>query len=326
MNVFITANLPGKSVELLKKNFHVEVFPEECSPTQDEILQGAEDAHALITMVADRIDKNIIDACPNLTVISNCGVGYENIDVSYATRKGIFVTNTPGVLTETTADLVWALIFSVARRAVEGDSFVREGRFVGWRPALLLGVNVYGKTLGIYGMGRIGTAVARRAIGFNMRVIYHNRKKNEEAERETGAKHVDFPTLLAESDFIVITAPLNEESRGRFGLEEFQNMKRSSVLVNVGRGQIVKEKELAHALKEGIIWGAGLDVYEREPIVEEALLNLTNVVLLPHLGSASRETRERMAYMAVESVVQTLSGKTPRNLVNPRAIKEKGEE
>jgi glyoxylate reductase len=321
--VFITANLPGKSVELLKRDFHVEVFPEERSPTQDEILQGAKDAHALITMVADRIDKNIIDACPDLTVISNCGVGYENIDVSYATGKGIFVTNTPGVLTETTADLVWALIFSVARRIVEGDSFVRERKFVGWRPTLLLGVNIHGKTLGIYGMGRIGTAVARRAMGFDMQVIYHSRKKNEEAEKETGAKHVDFPTLLQESDFIVITAPLNEESRGRFGLAEFRKMKASSVLVNVGRGQIIKEKELSLALKEGIIWGAGLDVYEREPIIEEELLKLTSVVLLPHLGSASRETREKMAEMAVESVIQTLNGKTPRNLVNPEVLELK---
>jgi glyoxylate reductase len=203
---------------------------------------------------------------------------------------------------------------------VEGDSFVREGKFVGWRPTLLLGVNVHRKTLGIYGMGRIGRAVARRAKGFDMLVIYHNRKKNDEAERETGAKHVDFPTLLRESDFVVITAPLNEESRGRFGLQEFRQMKGSSVLVNVGRGQIVKEKELSLALKNGIIWGAGLDVYEREPLIEDELLNLKNVVLLPHLGSASRETRERMAEMAVESVIQALNGKTPRNLVNPEVL------
>ena len=318
--VFITANLPGKSVELLKETFHVEVFPEDRSPTEDEILQGAKNSHALITMVADGIDKHIINSSPNLSVISNCGVGYENIDVPYATQQGIFVTNTPGVLTETTADLVWGLIFSVARRLVEGDSFVREGKFVGWRPTLLLGVNVHRKTLGIYGMGRIGRAVARRAKGFDMPVIYHNRKKNDEAERETGAKHVDFPTLLRESDFVVITAPLNEESRGRFGLQEFRQMKGSSVLVNVGRGQIVKEKELSLALKNGIIWGAGLDVYEREPLIEDELLNLKNVVLLPHLGSASRETRERMAEMAVESVIQALNGKTPRNLVNPEVL------
>jgi glyoxylate reductase len=322
--VFITANLPGKSVGDLKRDYNVEVFSEERSPTEEEIIRGARDAHALVTMVTDRIDRTVIDSCPSLIVISNCGVGYENIDVAYATKRGIFVTNTPGVLTETTADLAWALIFSVARRIIAGDSFVREGRFVGWRPTLFLGVDVHGKTLGIYGMGRIGTAIAKRAKGFDMRVIYHNRKRNEESEKESGATYVDFPTLLRESDFVAIAAPLNEDSRGRFGLDEFRQMKRTAVLVNVGRGQIVKEKELSLALEERIIWGAGLDVYEREPGVEEELLKLRNVVLLPHLGSASLETRERMARMAIESAVSLLRGEIPQNLVNPEVIKVKG--
>jgi len=322
--VFITANLPGRSVEDLKMDYYVEVFSEERSPTEEEILRGARGAHALVTMVTDRIDRTVIDSCPSLIVISNCGVGYENIDVAYATKRGIFVTNTPGVLTETAADLAWALIFSVARRIIAGDSFVREGRFVGWRPTLFLGVDVHGKTLGIYGMGRIGTAIAKRAKGFDMRVIYHNRKRNEESEKESGATYVDFPTLLRESDFVAIAAPLNEDSRGRFGLDEFRQMKRTAVLVNVGRGQIVKEKELSLALEERIIWGAGLDVYEREPGVEEELLKLRNVVLLPHLGSASLETRERMARMAIESAVTLLRGEIPQNLVNPEVIKVKG--
>jgi len=318
--IFITAKLPGKSVEVLKSEFKVEVFPEDRLPTGDEILYGARDSDALITMVTDRIDSTVIDSCPKLRVVSNCGVGYENVDVLHATEKGVLVTNTPGVLTETTADLVWGLIFSVARRTVEGDTFVREGKFVGWRPTLLMGVNVHGKTLGIYGMGRIGTAVAKRARGFDMKVIYNNRKRNREAERETGARYVEFSSLLEESDFIVITAPLNDESRGRFGLEEFQRMRTSSVLVNVGRGPIVKEKELVRALRDGIIWGAGLDVYEAEPVIEEELLGLKNVVLLPHLGSASIETREKMADMAVENAVLVLEGKTPRNLVNPDVL------
>jgi glyoxylate reductase len=315
--VFITANLPGKSIELLKRDFHVAVFPEERTPTRDELQGGARDVHGLITMLSDKVDRTLIDSCLNLGVVSNCAVGTENIDIPYATRKGIFVTNTPGVLTETTADLAWTLIMSVSRRVVEGDAFVREGKFNGWRPSLLLGINVYGKTLGIYGMGRIGAAVGRRAKGFDMDVIYHNRNRSEEVEREIGARYVDFPAFLRESDFLVITAPLNEESQGRFGAGEFRQMKKNSVLVNVGRGQIVKEKELALALEKGIIWGAGFDVYEREPIVEEGLLKLRNVVLLPHLGSASQETREKMAEMAVENVVLALSGKTPRNLVNP---------
>jgi glyoxylate reductase len=320
--IFITANLPGKVAEPLKRDFLVEVFPHERTPTESEIQKGVKDAHAIISTVSDRIDKTVIDSSRHLMIISNCGVGFENIDVSYATEKGIFVTNTPGVLTEATADLAWALIFSVARRVVEADSFLREGKFNGWRPSLLLGLNVYGKTLGIYGMGRIGTAVGRRAKGFRMQVIYHNRKRNEEGERETGASYVDFPTLLRESDFLVITGPLNEESRERFGIEEFRKMKRTSVLINVGRGQIVKEKELSLALKEGIIWGAGLDVYEREPAVEEGLLELKNVVLLPHLGSATEETRKRMAEMAVENVILALGGKIPLNLVNPKVLGE----
>ncbi len=321
--VFITANLPGKSIELLKRDFHVEVFPEERTPTRDELQGGARDARALITMLSDRVDKALIDSCPNLRVVSNCAVGTENIDIPYATKKGIFITNTPGILTETTADLAWALILSVSRRVLEGDSIVREGKFIGWRPSLLMGLSVHGKTMGIYGMGRIGIAVGRRAKGFDMNVIYHNRNRSEEAEREIGARYVNFPTFLRESDFLVITAPLNEESQGRFGTEEFQQMKKNSVLVNIGRGQIVKEKELALALKEGIIWGAGLDVYEEEPIVEEGLLKLRNVALLPHLGSASHETREKMTEMAVENVILALSGKTPRNLVNPEVLQVK---
>lgn len=319
--VFITANLPGRAVELLKRDFHVEVFPEERTPTRGELLEGAKDAHALITMLSDKVDGTLIDLCPNLRVVSNCAVGTENIDIPYATKKGIFVTNTPSVLTETTADLAWALVLSVSRRVLEGDSFVREGKFIGWRPSLLMGLSIYGKTMGIYGMGRIGAAVGKRARGFDMDVIYHNRNRNEEAEGEIGARYVDFPTLLRESDFLVITAPLNEDSRGRFGTQEFGQMKRTSVIVNVGRGQIIKEKELALALKEGIIWGAGLDVYEREPIVEEGLLGLKNIVLLPHLGSASWETRERMVEMAVENVIMALGGKTPRNLINPEILR-----
>ncbi|MER3447125.1 MAG: D-glycerate dehydrogenase [Candidatus Dadabacteria bacterium] len=315
--VFITANLPGRAVEILKRDFHVEVFPEERAPTRDELIEGAKDAHALITMLSDRVDRTLIDSCPNLRVVSNCAVGTENIDIKYATKRGIFVTNTPGILTETTADLAWALVLSISRRVIEGDSFIRGGGFIGWRPSLLMGLSVYGKTMGIYGMGRIGAAVGRRARGFDMGVIYHNRNRNKEAEEGIKARYVDFSTLLRESDFLVITAPLNEDTRGRFGTQEFRQMKRISVIVNVGRGQIIREKELALALKEGIIWGAGLDVYEREPIVEAELLGLRNVVLLPHLGSASQETREEMAEMAVENVIMALNGRMPRNLVNP---------
>src|SRR5574341_931376 len=202
--VFITANLPGKSVELLKRDFHVGVFPKERPATRNELLKGAKDAHAIITMLFDKVDRTLIDSCQNLLIISNCAVGTENIDIPYATKKRIFVTNTPDILTETTADLAWALILSVSRRVLEGDSFVREGKFIGWRPSLLMGMNVYGKTMGIYGMGRIGAAVGRRARGFDMDVIYHNRNRHEEAEEIVKASYVAFSTLLRGSDFLVI--------------------------------------------------------------------------------------------------------------------------
>lgn len=318
--VFVTSKLPGNAVDSLKHRFDVEVFDKEDLPTKREILEGAKDACAIISTVSNQIDKEIIDSCPDLSIISNYGVGFENIEVSHATKKGIFVTNTPGVLTETTADLAWALMFAVARRVVEGDKVVREGEFKRWGPAFLLGIDVHGKTLGIYGMGRIGRAVARRANGFGMRVLYNSRSRNFEAEEEIGCSLVDFNSLLRESNFLVITAPLTESTRGRFGLNEFKSMRNDSILVNISRGPIVREKELAEALRKRFIWGAGLDVYEKEPEVENELLKLKNVVLLPHVGSASLETREKMAEMAVENVVSALSGEVPKNLVNPEVL------
>ncbi|MBI4228370.1 MAG: D-glycerate dehydrogenase [Deltaproteobacteria bacterium] len=319
--VFVTSKLPGKAVDSLKNNLDVEIFEKEDLPTKSEIQEGAREACAIISTVSNQIDKEIMDACPNLSIISNYGVGYENIEVSYATKKRILVTNTPGVLTETTADLAWALMFAVARRVIEGDKIMREGEFKRWGPSFLLGIDVHGKTLGIFGMGRIGGAVGRRATGFGMRVLYNSRSRNREAEEELGCSFVDFKSLLRESDFLVITAPLTESTRGRFGLKEFKSMKDDSILVNISRGPIVREKELAEALRKNFIWGAGLDVYEKEPEVEKELLKLKNVVLLPHVGSASLETREKMAEMAVENVVSALSGEVPKNLVNPEALK-----
>jgi glyoxylate reductase len=320
--VFVTSNkLPGRVVDNLKDNFDVEVFDKEDLPTESEIIEGAKKACAIISTVSNQIDREIIDNCPNLTIISNYGVGFENIEVSHATKKGIFVTNTPDVLTETTADLAWALMFAVARRVVEGDKVVREGEFKRWAPNFLLGIDVHGKTLGIYGMGRIGRAVARRSNGFGMRVIYLSRSRNFEAEEEIGCSFVDFKSLLKESDFLVITVPLTDSTKGRFGLGEFKSMKNNSILVNISRGPIVKEKELAKALEKGFIWGAGLDVYEKEPEVEKELLKMKNVVLLPHVGSASLETRVKMSEMAVANVVSALNGEIPKNLVNPEALK-----
>jgi glyoxylate reductase len=318
--IYVSAHYPGQPFVRLGKEYLVEEFLGDRLPTRSELLEGAAGSIAVIATVSDWIDKEFIDLLPELKIVSNCGVGYENVDVAYATERGVMVTNTPDVLTETSADLAWALMISAARRVVEADAYVRRGDFKCWHPSLLLGQNIHGKTLGIFGMGRIGAAAARRASGFGMRVLYYNRKRNEKAERETGALYADFPQLLKESDFILVSSPLNDETRGRFGLAEFKQMKRTAVIVNVGRGQIIKEAELAAALKEGIIWGAGLDVYEKEPQVDPDLLKLKNAVLLPHIGSASAETRIRMIEMAVESVELALGGKTPRCLVNPEVL------
>lgn len=318
--MFVTALLPGPSTNRLKELFEVEVFRADRPIEENELLRGACGSDALITMVADSVRESLIEACPRLLIISNCGVGYENIDVDAATKRGIIVTNTPGVLTEAVADLAWALMLAVARRVAEGDSFVRQRKFKGWLPTLMLGKKIYGSVLGIFGMGSIGTAVAKRAKGFSMQVIYHNRRRNLTGEEETGARWVPFPELLEASDIIVITAPLTPATRGRFGMEEFQRMKRSSMLVNVGRGQIVKERELIEALRRGVIWGAGLDVYEREPEIEEGLTQLPNAVLLPHIGSATEETRTAMADMACQSVIDALLGKAPAHVVNPAAL------
>ncbi len=318
--IFVTSQYPGESVKHLSQKYDVSVYPKATLPTREEFLENAKGCSGLITTVADVVDKKVIDLCPELQIVSNSAVGYENVDIPYATKKGILVTNTPNVLTETTADLAWALMFSVARRIVQADGYVREGNFTCWHPSLLLGMNIHGSTLGVYGLGRIGTAVANRAQGFNMRVIYQNRSRNEKAESETGGQYVDFETLLKESDFIVITAPLTDDTRGKFGYEEFRKMKPTSIIVNVGRGPIIKERELAEALKEGEIWGAGLDVFEDEPKVDSELLLAPNALLTPHIGSASIETREKMIDMAVTSVELALGGEVPKHLVNPEVL------
>lgn len=318
--IYVSAKYPGSSVDRLAEKYNVVVFDKNRVPTSQELSFQSEGSSALITNVSDIIDKKLIDLLPDLKIIANAAVGYENIDIPYATEKGIFVTNTPGVLTEAVADMAWALILSVGRRIVEADEYVRGGQFTCWLPDLLLGLNIHNKTLGVFGMGRIGRAVARRGTGFGMKIIYNNRSVNEEAEKDIGARFVDFPTLLKDSDYLVVTTPLTPETRGRFGLSEFKQMKKESVIINVGRGPIIKEAELAQALEQGLIWGAGLDVFENEPAVDPELLKQDNVVVAPHIASASRETREEMIDMAVRNVELALSGEVPEHLVNPEVL------
>ncbi len=307
--------------ELLQQETEVTYHKEERPMTRQELMKALADKEGLLCMLFDRIDREVLEAAPRLRVVSNLGVGLDNIDVEAATQRGVVVTNTPGILTEATADLGWALLMATARLIPQAHQYTKEGRFTGLRYHIFLGKDLAGKTLGIYGMGRIGTAVARRARGFNMKIIYHNRKPNPEGEKETGARYVSFQELLRESDFLVIVTPLTPETRGRFGLEEFRQMKRDAILINIGRGPIVKEKELVQALKEGLIWGAGLDVYEREPQVEEGLLELDRVVLTPHIGSATVETRSAMGLMAAENLVRVLKGERPLHSPNWEEIK-----
>ncbi len=308
--------------ELLKRETEVIYHKEERPMSRQELMEAMADKEGLLCMLFDRIDGEVLDAAPQLKVVSNLGVGLDNIDMEAATKRGVVVTHTPGTLTEATADLGWALLMATARLIPQAHEFTRSGKFIGLRYHLFLGKDLVGKTLGIYGMGRIGTAVARRARGFNMKIIYHNRRPNPEGERETGARYVSFQELLKESDFLVIVAPLTPETRGRFGMEEFRQMKREAILINIGRGPIVKEKELAQALKEGIIWGAGLDVYEREPQVEEDLLVLDRVVLTPHIGSAAVETRSAMALVAAENLVRVLKGEKPLHSPNWKNLRK----
>ncbi len=272
------------------------------------LLQAARRSSALVTLLTDRVDRAVLEAGKGLRIVANVAVGVDNIDVATATRLGILVTNTPGVLTEATADLTWALILAVARQVVEGDALVRSGNFRGWDFDLLRGMELRGKTLGIVGAGRIGRAVARRARGFGMKVLAHS--------RSTG---VSLRRLLENSDVVSIHVPLTPETRHLIGSREFRLMKPSATLINTARGPIVDERALIAALRARRLAGAGLDVYEREPVVPPALRRLKNVVLLPHLGSATVETRRRMLDMAVANVKAALGGRRPPNLVNPEA-------
>lgn len=287
-------------------------------PSRTELLAAVREADALLCMLTDEVDEEALRAGSHLLVIANMAVGYNNIDVSAATARRVPVTNTPGVLTETTADLAWALLMSVARRVAEGDRYVRAGRFKIWQPMLLLGTDVYGKTMGIVGMGRIGRAVARRARGFDMTVLYHNRRRlDPDQEAATGARCVPLDRLLRLSDFVSIHAPYSPETHHIIGPKELALMKPTAYLINTSRGPLVDEAALVEALKTGRLAGAALDVYEHEPELAPGLADLENVVLTPHVGSASTETRTRMALMAAENVIAALEGKKPPNLVNP---------
>ncbi len=315
--VFVTQNIPQAGLDLLMKECEVFVNTEDRVLSKGEIIERLKGMDGMVCLLTDAIDGEIMDAEPNLKVISNYAVGFNNIDVDAATERGIPVTNTPGVLTETTADFAWALLMAIARRVVEADKFTREGKFKGWRPQLLLGSDVYGKTIGIVGMGRIGQAMARRARGFDMNILYYDEyRPDPEVEKELGLTYVPFDELLQKADYVSIHVPLMESTHHLIGERELKLMKKTAYLINSARGPIVDEKALVKALQEKEIAGAGLDVFEDEPELAPGLAELDNVVLAPHIASATIETRSKMATMAAEGCLSVLKGERPVNLVN----------
>ncbi|MGA3110795.1 MAG: glyoxylate reductase [Candidatus Bathyarchaeia archaeon] len=321
--VYVTRELSERGLKIIKENFDAEVWPEYAPPSKKVIIEKAENVDALVTLLSDKIDAEVLEASPNLKIIAQMAVGFDNIDLQEATKRGIYVTNTPEVLTETTADFAWALLMALARRVVEADKYVRAGQWkVGWHPSMMLGRDVHGATIGIVGAGRIGYALAKRAKGFDMKILYYDVILRPEIEKEFGAKAVTLNELLKESDFVSIHVSLMKETHHLINAEKLRLMKRTGYLINNSRGPVVDEKALYQALKEGIIAGAGLDVFEQEPTpADNPLLKLDNVIVAPHISSASQETRSRMAEIAAENLVTFFEGRIPPNLVNPGVMK-----
>lgn len=311
--IFITRKIPEHLLEPYTDMFDFSMWENEEEPVPKEVLfQEAEQADGLICMVSEKVDKALIEHGRRLKVIANVAVGYDNIDVEEATKRGIIVTNTPDVLTETTADLGFALLMATARRIIEANKFIAENRWREWGPFLLAGADIHHKTIGIVGMGRIGEAIARRANGFSMSVLYHNRSRRPEAEKYIGAQYVSFEELLERSDFVVSVVPYSKESHEMFDKQAFAKMKKSAIFINISRGGVVDEQALYDALKNKEIAAAGLDVFAKEPIGSDSpFMALDNCVCLPHIGSASVETREKMITLALENVKGTLCGEGP---------------
>jgi glyoxylate reductase len=314
---------------MIRRIYRPFAFPEKPDPAilaklrrlgarfEKELTPGTE---AVATLLRVRVDAEFFDRAPGVRIVALVAVGYDNVDVPEATRRGVLITNTPDVLTEATADVAWSLLLSAARRVAEGDRYVRAGRFTKWDWTGFRGADVHGRTLGIVGAGRIGQAVARRGLGFAMKVLYAARSPKRDFERETGARRATLEKVLRESDFVSINVPLNAETRHLIGARELSLMKRTAILVNTARGPIVDEAALARALKARRIAAAGLDVYEKEPEVHPGLLGLDNVTLLPHIGSSTDSTRRAMYETALRNVLAYLSGRVPPNVVNARAL------
>jgi len=322
-SILVTRKLPPEAMALLDENFQMECNPHNRVLLREELLKAVQGKDGILSLLTDAMDGDVMDSAGNrLKMIANYAVGFNNIDVSAATKRKIAVSNTPGVLTDTTADLAMALLLAVARRIVESDNYARAEKYMGWDPLLLMGSDVHGKTLGIMGFGRVGQAMAKRAAGFDMKILYHNRTRvDSETEERLGATFVEQATLLKTSDYISIHVPLTPETTALINSETLSLMKPTAFLINTARGEIIREADLVKALAEKRIAGAGLDVFEHEPKIHPGLLKMDNVVLLPHIGSASLETRTKMGLVAAKNLIAFFNGQLPPNCLNPEVFK-----
>ncbi|MDQ7844308.1 MAG: D-glycerate dehydrogenase [Armatimonadota bacterium] len=320
--VYVCRRIPEAALEIVRGVAEMRLWDrEDVPPPRDVLLQEAAECDGLLTLLTDRVDGELLARAPRLRVVANMAVGFDNIDVAAATARGVVVTNTPEVLTETTADFAFALILAAARRLVEADAFTRAGRWKTWGPLLLAGQDVHHATLGLIGVGRIGSAVARRARGFEMRILYYDTVRRHDLERQLGLEFRELNDVLREADIISVHVPLTPQTRHLIGREQFRMMKKTAVFVNAARGPIVDQAALVEALRTRTIYAAGLDVFEQEPIApDDPLLTLDNVVVAPHIASASIPTRTRMATLAAENLAAVLQGRRPPTPVNPEVL------
>src|SRR4030043_721551 len=320
MKIFVTRKIPGENLKALTDLGHtVDVSPYDRSLTPEELLEKIKGVDAILSILTDKFDGDVMDAAgPQLKIISNYAVGFDNIDIKAATDRGIVVTNTPSdEVNEAVAEHTWALILCLSRRIVEADEATRRGGYRGWEPDIFMGKSLIGKTLGVVGLGRIGSMVARRASGYNMTLLYNKRTPDTEAERKLGIQFVSLDELLAKSDYVTLHVPLTDETRGMMNSQNFSKMKQGSFLVNTARGPIVSEHDLVEALRSGHIAGAALDVFENEPDINPELLGMQNVILTPHIASATWEARNKMGQQAITAILDALQGKQPENITNP---------